>query len=100
MAEGLNWLFKEAQGRGIFRGMEVGLGGPNLTHLQFADDTLIFSQANLEEIQLIKRLLRVFEVRSGLRINYHKTVLCGIGVYDRELQSYAQVLNAKPASYQ
>lgn len=80
--------------------MEVGLGGPNLTHLQFADDTLIFSQANLEEIQLIKRLLRVFEVRSGLRINYHKTVLCGIGVYDRELQSYAQVLNAKPASYQ
>lgn len=30
----------------------------------------------------IKRILRYFEVVSGLRINFHKSVVCGIGVAD------------------
>lgn len=51
-----------------------------LTHLQFADDTLVFCGAKLQEIVEVKNLLRSFEVMSGLRINYHKTVVCGVAV--------------------
>lgn len=62
---------------GMISGLDVGLVDQKLTRLQFADDTLVFCKADVDEIKAIKRLLKGFEAISGLRINYHKTVLCG-----------------------
>lgn len=69
--------------------MKVGNEGPTLTHLQFADDTLVFCNASVAEIQVVKKLLGDFEEISGLKINYHKTIMCGIGLSDTEIQSFA-----------
>lgn len=33
---------------------------------------------------------------SGLKINFFKSVMCGIGVSDREVADFAAVLNCKP----
>ncbi|XP_028081582.1 uncharacterized protein LOC114282996 [Camellia sinensis] len=66
-----------------------------LSHLQFADDTIIFSEADWDQMVLIKRVLRCFEVLSGLRINYHKSVVCGVGVDDSLLLSFAKLLNCQ-----
>lgn len=43
----------------------------------------------------VKRVLRCFEVLSGLRINYHKSVVCGVGVDDELLFAFAKLLNCK-----
>ena len=41
----------------------------------------------------IKRILRCFEILSGLKINYHKSVIAGIGVEEGLMQSFAANLN-------
>lgn len=93
-AEGLNWSFKKAINcnQGTPSGISMRNEGPIITHLQFADDTLIFCKASLEEVQVIKRLLEKFEEISELRINFHKCILCGVGIVDENLQVFADVL--------
>jgi len=52
----------------------------NLTHLCFADDLLLFSDANLSTISIIKATLREFELLSGLKANPSKSSLFCSGV--------------------
>lgn len=56
-AEGLNWMFKQAEAHGLISGLEFEIDGLKITHLQNADDTLIFCKATLEDIEMVKRLL-------------------------------------------
>ncbi|CAL5410995.1 unnamed protein product [Camellia sinensis] len=88
-------LLNRAINLGILRGVLVGSKDVLLSHLQFADDTIIFSEADWDQMVLIKRVLRCFEVLSGLRINYHKSVVCGVGVDDSLLLSFAKLLNCQ-----
>lgn len=94
-AEGLNWMIKKAEADGLVSGMPMGIDGPVITHLQFADDTLVFCLPKLEEVSTIKWLLIEFEAMSGLKINFQKTVMCGIGIEMTELQPLANVLNCQ-----
>lgn len=65
VAEGLNMLLTRAQQLGLFKGANVGFNGMSVSHLQFPDDTIIFCEADLEEIFSIERVLRCFEVMSA-----------------------------------
>ena len=58
-----------------------GRGGEGIqvSHLLFADDTLIFCQAQEEQITFLLWLLMWFEVISGLRVNLDKSELIPIG---------------------
>lgn len=87
--EGLNWLFKKSLMEGTLSGLSMTDEGPVITHLQFTDNTLVFCLASNEEVQVIKKLLGDFEEIFGLRINYHKTILSGVGVSDSEFQILA-----------
>lgn len=97
-AESLNHLFLEAVAQGSIKGLNLYDNGPLLTHLQFADDTLIFCGADSNDIIGIKNLLKAFEVMSGLKVNYHKTVVCGVGVDQSHLESFASILDCKTQS--
>jgi hypothetical protein len=50
-----------------------------LSILQYADDTLIFMDDNLEKAKNIKLLLCAFEQLSGLKINFHKSEIFCFG---------------------
>ncbi|CAL5430761.1 unnamed protein product [Camellia sinensis] len=93
VVEGLNILILRARELGLFNGAVVGNDLVKVSHLQFADDTILFCEANLEEILCIKRLLRCFEVVSGLKINYSKSMVIGVGVDEVSLDQYADILN-------
>jgi hypothetical protein len=41
--------------------------------LQYADDTIIFMEHNLEKALNMKLILCIFEQLSGLKINFHKS---------------------------
>jgi hypothetical protein len=43
-----------------------------LSILQYADDTILFMEHNLEKANNMKLLLSAFEQLSGLKINFHK----------------------------
>lgn len=92
-------MFKKAEAQELLSGMEVGNGGFKLTHLQFADDTLVFCKPNLKDVMGVRRVPRAFEMTSGVKINFHKTVICGVGLNDEELKSFASVLKCKSQKF-
>ncbi|CAL5432957.1 unnamed protein product [Camellia sinensis] len=92
----LNILLQRAMDLRLIKGVSIGANDEvHLTHLQFADDSLLFCDADLSEVLNLKRILRCFEVASGLKINYHKSVLCGIGISGSALPEFAGLLNCK-----
>ena len=53
--EVLNLMIKKASELQLWSGLEVGNHGTKLTHLQYVDDTIIFSPQNLKFLQNIKK---------------------------------------------
>ena len=51
-----------------------------VSHLLFADDTLIFCDADLDQILILRMILIWFEAVSGLKINLGKFELVPVGV--------------------
>ena len=70
-------LFSKAIELMKVKGFTLGNEEIRITHLQFADDILIFCETDIEEVMNIKRILRYFETMSGLKINYHKSTVSG-----------------------
>lgn len=91
-AEGLNVLLERAKDLGLIKGATIGSASLKLSHLQFADDTILFCDAKWEEIVNVKRILRCFEIMSGLKINFHNSVVCGVGISDEIAQVFASKL--------
>jgi hypothetical protein len=54
----------------------------NISHLLFADDTLVFCGANPNHLRFLQVLLLSFEAVSGLKINLAKSVLVPVGDVD------------------
>jgi hypothetical protein len=50
-----------------------------LSILQYADDTILFMEHDIEKAQSIKLLLCAFEQLSGLKINFHKSEIFCFG---------------------
>ena len=50
-----------------------------VSHLIFADDTIIFCETRKEQLSALSWILAWFEVSSGLRINLDKSVLIPVG---------------------
>ncbi|WKA01785.1 hypothetical protein VitviT2T_020047 [Vitis vinifera] len=53
--------------------------GVQISHLLFADDTLVFFQASQDQLIYLSWLLMWFEAVSGLRINLEKSELIPVG---------------------
>ena len=51
-----------------------------VSHLLFADDTLIFCDADLDQMLIIQQVLVWFGVVLGLKINLGKSELVTVGV--------------------
>ncbi|RVW78761.1 putative mitochondrial protein [Vitis vinifera] len=80
--EVLSRLIHRAVGGGFLLGCRVnGRGGDGalVSHLLFADDTLVFCEASEDQMVYLSCLLMWFEVISGLRINLDKSEILSVG---------------------
>ncbi|RVW27506.1 LINE-1 reverse transcriptase-like [Vitis vinifera] len=80
--EVLSTMISRAGEGGFISGCRMrGRGGDELTvsHLLFADDTLIFCKARREQLTNLSWILAWFEAAFGLRINLAKSVLIPVG---------------------
>ena len=75
VTEVLNRVLIRAAEVGLFKGLQIGSHRETLTHLQFADDTLLFCEANEIYLQNLKKVLLSFQAFSGLAVNYSKSSL-------------------------
>jgi hypothetical protein len=67
--------------------------------LQYADDTLLFLENNLEKASNLKWLLVCFEQMSGMKINYDKSDLLTIGLEEDEENYFAQIFCCKKSEF-
>lgn len=61
--------------------------------LQYADDTIICLEHDLEKAVNLRLLLYTFEMMSGLKANFHKSEILTIGGDDHINKSYAELFN-------
>ncbi|XP_019188791.1 PREDICTED: uncharacterized protein LOC109183030 [Ipomoea nil] len=59
------WVQLDSQAKGLIHGCRVARGVPPISHLFFADDSLLFFKANLQETMEVKKCLGVYETFSG-----------------------------------
>ncbi|GKV00956.1 hypothetical protein SLEP1_g13565 [Rubroshorea leprosula] len=95
ITEGINELASKAIQNGLLKGVEVGHGGFKVSHLQYADDTLLFGEATEENVWAMKGILRTFELVSGLKINFNKSLIIGIGVEEEWIDKMAWIMCCK-----
>lgn len=58
---------------GRWKGIQVTRNSLIISHLLFADDMVLFSEVNMEQINVIKDFLENFSKLSGQRVNFHKS---------------------------
>lgn len=89
-----------ASGRGLssfYRCIFSG-SGVSISHLQYADDTLLFVEAIVFNLLAMKTLLWTFELASGLRVNFSKSSLPSVNLSDDLLAIGAGFLICKRQS--
>jgi len=80
----------------LFTGYKVGSrDNMVVSHLQFADDTLILGEKSWANIRSMRAILLLFEELSGLKVNFSKSMLVGVNVTGSWLSEAAVVLNCK-----
>ncbi|KAL5538246.1 hypothetical protein UlMin_044727 [Ulmus minor] len=75
-AEGLSSLIHNSERTGQIQGMRCGTNGPTISHLFFADDSLLFIEATPASCHAIKKILLQYETASGQLVNYSKSAVC------------------------
>ena len=92
--EGFNVLILSLLEAGLFPGYCVGCDTDLcLSHLHLADDTLIIGEKSWSNVRSMQVVLMIFEQVSGLKVNFHKSMLTGVNVSDSWLHEAAMVLN-------
>jgi len=97
--KGFSVLMNAVVGADLFHGFAVGNGSDvRLTHLQFADDTLIMGGKSWLNVRPMRAVLLLFEDVSGLKVNFHKSMLTGENIPDSWLVEAVSVLNFRRGS--
>ncbi|XP_021990912.1 uncharacterized protein LOC110887642 [Helianthus annuus] len=83
---------------GSFNGVTMPNGGPVLSHLLYADDAMVMGEWSDFNFRTMRRILRIFHLCSGLRINIYKSTLFGVGKNIEEVGLKANELRCRMGS--
>jgi len=94
--EGLNVMMDSAVENNLFTSYGVGaVNSVVVSHLQFADDTLLLCTKSWANVRALRAVLTLFAKMSGLKVNFHKSLLVGINIGESWLSEAASILNCK-----
>ena len=74
-AEGLSALLHDAEEHGRISGVKICQTAPSVSHLLFADDSVILLKARQEEATALHDILELYENCSGQCINTEKSAI-------------------------
>lgn len=89
IGEALYQIIQISVNNGRWKGIQIASSGVHITHLQFADDLILFCSKDWETMQNIKAILMWFQGLLGLKVNLKKCCIYGIGVDYEELERIA-----------
>uniref|UniRef100_A0A2N9H476 Reverse transcriptase domain-containing protein n=1 Tax=Fagus sylvatica TaxID=28930 RepID=A0A2N9H476_FAGSY len=98
--EALSRLLDRGVDRGYLEGFPVDMSngsGLRVSHMLFADDTLVFCGASRDQLYHLKGVLMCFEAVSGLHVNMGKSEVVPVGPV-ADVETLAQVLGGRIAS--
>ncbi|GJX46034.1 RNA-directed DNA polymerase, eukaryota [Tanacetum coccineum] len=90
--EGFHVGISKAYRAGVFQGVSIGSSDIRISHLLYADDAILLCDCGVQNARQIIRMLWVFQLASGLKINLNKSKLIGIGVGLIEVQQVAKMI--------
>ncbi|KAG7557763.1 Zinc knuckle CX2CX4HX4C [Arabidopsis suecica] len=73
--EGLSSLLHNAMLTKSIQGFKASRGGPPISHMLFADDSLLFCQASTAQCQQLLSILQEYAVASGQHVNFQKSAI-------------------------
>nr|XP_027071909.1 uncharacterized protein LOC113696728 [Coffea arabica] len=82
-SKGLSSLLRKAEDSKEIKGLKISRNGPVITHLFFADDSLIFCKADKQQAAEIMKVLKIYEEASGQLVNLDKSAV----FFSRNMQS-------------
>jgi hypothetical protein len=91
----LTRMVLSAQHHGLIAGMIDHLIPNGVAMLQYADDTIICLENNVEKARNMKILLYMFEQMSGLKINFEKSEVLLVGGDNNLALEYADLFNCQ-----
>ncbi|XP_075499773.1 uncharacterized protein LOC142538311 [Primulina tabacum] len=74
-AHGLSSALISLENRRLLSGVRIASSCPPISHLFFADDSLLFFRATLEDCMMVRNCLELYERASGQLINFEKSSL-------------------------
>jgi len=92
-------MLSSAARAGDLEGVIQQLVEGGLTHLQYADDTIIFLKKSDTNIRNLKFILFCFEAMSGMKINFDKSEVFAVGIEPNEKQQIAEIFGCKVGSF-
>jgi hypothetical protein len=84
-------LINRAKIEGHINGVVPHLVEEGLSILQYADNTILFMEHDLEKAKNLKLLLCAFEKLSGLKINFYKSEIFCFGEANAMQEQYSSI---------
>ncbi|XP_050259707.1 uncharacterized protein LOC126704729 [Quercus robur] len=98
-------MLQRVEGAGLIRGFKADGrrgGGECVSHLLFAEDTILFCDVVVEQILHVQLLLLCFQAVTGLKVNVQKSEMVPIGEVN-DVHALAKILGCRigtlPMSY-
>lgn len=89
VADALSAMLTRAGSTGVIQGLVPHLIDGGLTHLQYADDTVLFLQFSPKNLRNARLILTCFELMSGMKINFEKIFTVGLSDEDQQIAAEA-----------
>jgi hypothetical protein len=101
VAEGLTSIFHHQITEGNIEELKICRRGPGISHLLFADDSLLFFKAKADQARKINTALRAYEASTGQLLSPTKcSLMLGQKVTEEEGAMVASILNVQNISFE
>ena len=92
-AEGFSAMLHNAERIGLIRGIKICRGAPSVSHLLFADDSIVFLEGSKDSLLALKEILGKYEAASGQKVNLQKSsIFFGKGCPEGRKEVFRQVI--------
>ncbi|XP_021974834.1 uncharacterized protein LOC110869941 [Helianthus annuus] len=93
--EALSSMLCKTRSDKLIKGIQTPNNSPVLSHFFYADDALLLGDWEMDNLKNVARVLRIFYLCSGLKINLQKSNIYGLGVESGEVSDMAKVIGCK-----